>query len=384
MCSHKILQPYASNPDKTRGRMYPEKESRHRSAFQRDRDRIIHASAFRRLKHKTQVFVENEGDYYRTRLTHSLEVAQIARTCARHLGVNEDLSEAIALAHDLGHPPFGHAGEEILNKLGTTYGGFDHNIQAMRIVTKLEAHYAAFDGLNLCWETRDGLVKHNGALANPTSILEKICNNHHIDLKGFSSIEAQIAALADDIAYNTHDIDDGLRAKFFTLDELQDIRLLQPAFKEVDKMYPDLSHTRRHHEIVRRLYGYLVEDLLRETQDRLTRYNIKTVHDVRCSNVPVVAFSQKMTDDLEQLRTFLFHRMYRHYTVNRMTGKATRIISGLYQSFMETPHILPPEWAHSVAISVSTAHKARVVIDYIAGMTDRYAIKEYQSIIEPI
>lgn len=372
------------DPAQTRGRLFPEDESKHRSAFQRDRDRIIHSGAFRRLKHKTQVFVEHEGDYYRTRLTHSLEVAQIARTCARDLGLNEDLAEAIALAHDLGHAPFGHAGEDVLNALAAEHGGFDHNIQSIRIVTKLEHRYADFDGLNLCWETLDGLVKHNGPLLNPPPLLRKICETYQIPLHGYSSLEAQVAALSDDIAYNTHDIDDGLRAGLFTFEDLKILDLLVPALEEVDAAYPDLAPNRRQHEVLRRVFGCLVEDMLIHTKAQLADYKITTLEDVRQMSMPLVSFSGKMFENLQQLRAFLSERMYQHYKVKRMSGKAVRILETLYENFVKNPQILPPEWAQNVAICATKADKVRVIVDYIAGMTDRYAIREYQSIVEPI
>jgi dGTPase len=378
------LQLYGCDPAATKGRFHPEPESLHRSPHQRDRDRIIHSTAFRRLKHKTQVFVEHEGDYYRTRLTHSLEVAQIARTCARYLGLNEDLAEAIALAHDLGHPPFGHAGEEVLNELAREYGGFDHNIQSMRVVTKLEYRYAEFDGLNLTWETLDGLVKHNGALKNPSAVFTALCQRYNIPLAGYSSLEAQVAALADDIAYNTHDIDDGLHAGIFEFDDLRDINILQPAFREVDAKYPDLNKSRRQHEVLRRVFGYLVEDLLLETKKRLQEYQITNADDVRQMPNAVGAFSEEMMRDLQQLRRFLLERMYRHYKVQRMSLKAKHVITALYENFVKDPNIMPPEWAQRVAFCETKADKVRVVVDYIAGMTDRYAIKEYQSILESI
>src|SRR5436190_985954 len=323
---------YASKPEASRGRLYPEPEHAMRSPFQRDRDRIIHSTAFRRLKHKTQVFVYHEGDHFRTRLTHSLEVAQIARAIARALGLDEDLAEALALAHDLGHTPFGHAGEEALNDEMRPFGGFSHNDQTLRILTSLERGYAEFDGLNLTWETLEGTVKHNGPLVGPgierpvpPSITE-YDRQHSLGLDTFAGPEAQIAALADDIAYNNHDIDDGLRAGLFAVADLAEVPLVGPVFAEVAARYPGLDETRLIHESIRRLIDRMVRDLVAETRGRLVESGVKTVEEVRRLGVPMAGFSPQMRNHDRALKRFLSERMYRHYRVNRMSSKARRLV----------------------------------------------------------
>ena len=346
------LQPYAVDPRNSRGRLVDEEESAHRSPHQRDRDRILHSAAFRKLKHKTQVFVAHEGDYYRTRLTHSLEVAQIARSAARTLGLNEDLAEAVALAHDLGHTPFGHAGETALDHLMAPFGGFDHNAQAMRVVTKLEKRYALFDGLNLTWETLEGLVKHNGPLLAeagssidvlPFAIREYAAQND-LELHTRASLEAQIAALADDIAYNNHDFDDGLRAGFFTLDEIIDLPLIGGMIREVDRLYPGLDPTRRSHEALRRMFGAMVEDMLSETTRRVDDVAPKTAEAVRDHPTALAGFSGEIEASFTEIRKFLFQRMYRHFRVNRMMDKAKRAIEDMFPRFLDQPDLLPDEW----------------------------------------
>jgi dGTPase len=373
--------PYASNPGKTRGRLHPEPESDMRSPFQRDRDRIIHSTAFRRLKHKTQVFVYHEGDHYRTRLTHSLEVAQIARTVARALGLDEDLAEAVGLAHDLGHTPFGHAGEEALNAEMQLYGGFSHNDQTLRILTRLERRYAEFDGLNLCWETLEGTVKHNGPLteARPPSIGE-YDRRHSLELDTYPGPEAQVAALADDIAYNNHDIDDGLRASLFAIADLADVPLVGPVFDEVARGYPGIDESRLTHEAIRRLIDRMVRDLIAETRRRLADSGVKSVDEVRCLGRPVAAFSDEMRNHDRALKRFLFERMYRHYRVNRMSSKARRVVRELFQLFMAEPECLPGEWR--APEDGSEAATARVVADYLAGMTDRFALDEHRRLFD--
>ncbi|MCL4151676.1 UNVERIFIED_CONTAM: hypothetical protein GTU68_042045, partial [Idotea baltica] len=332
------LQSYAVNPLHTRGRLVPETESAHRSAHQRDRDRILHSAAFRKLKHKTQVFVAHEGDYYRTRLTHSLEVAQIARSAARTLRLNEDLAEAVALAHDLGHTPFGHAGETALDELMAPYEGFDHNAQALRVVTSLEQRYALFDGLNLTWETLEGLVKHNGPLLAGADA--------SADALPFAirDLEAQIAALADDIAYNNHDFDDGLRAGFFALEDIAELPLIGPAIGKVDALYPGLDATRRSHEALRRVFSAMVEDLLSETTRRVTELAPKTPEAVRDHPAALAGFSEDMEASFKAIREFLFARMYRHFRVNRMMGKAKRVIETMFPLLFEHPNLLPEDW----------------------------------------
>ena len=379
--------PYAVHPQETRGRLYREPESPTRSVFQRDRDRIIHSTAFRRLEYKTQVFVNHEGDHYRTRLTHSLEVAQIARSVSRALGLNEDLAEAVALAHDLGHTPFGHAGEEALDEAMRPFGGFEHNDQTLRILTKLERHYAEFDGLNLTWEALEGTVKHNGPLVGaaakrpvPPSIAAYV-RDHDLELATWPSAEAQVAALADDIAYNNHDIDDGLRAYLFTVADLDEIPLVGPVFREVRERYPNLDGPRLVHESIRRLIDRMAADLLAETRRRIADARLKSVADVRSLGAATVAFSETMRANDRALKAFLFERMYRHYRVNRMSSKARRIVRELFQLLHQEPQCLPTEWRQQGDGS-GTAVTARVVADYIAGMTDRFALDEHARLFD--
>jgi dGTPase len=372
------LAPYSSRPEESRGRLHAEPESPTRTAFQRDRDRIIHSTAFRRLQYKTQVFVSHEGDHYRTRLTHSLEVAQIARSIARALGLNEDLAEALALAHDLGHTPFGHAGEEALDAAMKRHGGFSHNDQTVRILTRLERRYAAFDGLNLTWETLEGTVKHNGPLARtalPSTIAEYV-TRHDLELATWPSAEAQVAAHADDIAYNNHDIDDGLRAQLFTVKDLADLPLVGPVFAEVEARHPGIEEPRLVHEAIRRLIDRMVNDLVDETRRRIAAARIETVADIRALGRPVVAFSEPMRANDRALRAFLMERMYRHYRVSRMASKAKRIVGELYALFSAEPLCLPTEWRAQTK-GPDAAETARTVGDYIAGMTDRFALDEH-------
>ncbi len=323
--------PYATLPEESRGRRFAEEPSRHRSEFQRDRDRIIHSSAFRRLKHKTQVFVEHEGDYYRTRLTHSIEVAQVARTLARVLGLNEELAEAVALAHDLGHPPFGHTGEDELQRLMAPWGGFDHNAQAIKIVTRLEAHYADFDGLNLTWETLEGIAKHNGPVtgAVPYALAEYDAG-HDLELDTYASAEAQVAAISDDIAYNNHDLADGLRAGLFTLEDLRALPLIGPCVAAVDARWPGLAAGRREHEALRRFFGLLVEDVLATSRARLAEAEPASAEAVRRLGRPVVRFSDATFAELKAIRDFLYRRMYRHWAVQRMRRKARLVVEALF------------------------------------------------------
>jgi dGTPase len=378
--------PYASNPENSRGRLYPEPESDMRSPFQRDRDRIIHSTAFRRLKHKTQVFVYHEGDHYRTRLTHSLEVAQIARTAARALGLEEDLAEAVGLAHDLGHTPFGHAGEEALNAEMQPYGGFSHNDQTLRILTRLERRYAGFDGLNLSWETLEGTVKHNGPLrgpladrAVPPSIAE-YDGVHPLALDTYPGPEAQIAALADDIAYNNHDLDDGLRAGLFTIADLAEVPLVGPVFAEVARHHPGIDESRLIHESIRRVIDRMVRDLVAETRRRLADSGARDVDAVRARVEPVASFSDEMRNHDRALKRFLFERMYRHYRVNRMSSKARRVVRELFQLFLAEPECLPAEWC--ALTGGSGPETARIVADYLAGMTDRFALDEHRRLFD--
>jgi dGTPase len=381
------LAPYASKPQQSRGRLYPEPEHSTRSAFQRDRDRIIHSTAFRRLTHKTQVFVYHEGDHYRTRLTHSLEVAQIARTISRALGLDEDLAETLALAHDLGHTPFGHAGEEALNAEMARFGGFSHNDQTLRILTRLERRYAEFDGLNLTWESLEGTVKHNGPLRGagierqvPPTIAE-YDNCHPLALETFPSTEAQVAALADDIAYNNHDIDDGLRAGLFAVPDLADVPLVGPVFHGVASRYPGTEEPRLIHESIRRVIDRMVGDLIGETSRRLADSAPGSVDEVRALNAPIVDFSDEMRRNDRALKEFLFERMYRHHRVNRMSSKAHSVVHDLFTLYLAEPQCLPREW-RELAAGPNDRLTARIAADYLAGMTDRFALDEHHRLFD--
>ncbi len=383
-----MLLPFACQPDASKGRLWPERLSSFRSPFQRDRDRIIHSSAFRRLKHKTQVFVEHEGDYYRTRLTHTIEVAQVARTIAGVLGLNTDLAEAVALAHDLGHTPFGHTGEDAMERLMAPYGGFDHNAQALRIVTKLERHYADFDGLNLTWETLEGIAKHNGPVIGPNAdakhagplpyALAEVNALWDLDLHTHASAEAQVAAIADDVAYSHHDLHDGLRSGLFTEADLMELPVTGPAFEEVDRTYPGLEKMRRRHEALRRVFGRMVEDVIAVAQNRLASAQPKSVDDIRHMGTTVIRFSKPLYQDLKAVRSFLFHRMYRAPSVMEVRAEVTRKLDDLFPLFLQRPDLLPPEWQADLAAATDQTALARVVADYVAGMTDRFAIQEHQ------
>jgi dGTPase len=381
------LASYACRPEESRGRLHPEPESASRSVFQRDRDRIIHSTAFRRLQYKTQVFVVHEGDHYRTRLTHSLEVAQIARSISRALGLNEDLAEALALAHDLGHTPFGHAGEDALGAAMERFGGFGHNDQTFRILTRLERRYAGFDGLNLTWETLEGTVKHNGPLTGgagakplPGTIAEYVMG-HDLELATWPGAEAQVAAMSDDIAYNNHDIDDGLRAGLFAVRDLAEVPMVGPVLAEVSRHHPGLEEPRLIHEAIRRVIDRMVADLSAESRRRLGEARVKNVADIRALAAPVVGFSAAMTAEARGLRAFLFERMYRHYRVNRMASKARRIVRELFQLLLAEPQCLPTEWRQHVDGPGQPA-TARIVADYIAGMTDRFALDEHYRLFD--
>jgi len=382
------LAPYATLPWQSRGRLHAESEAPSRSPFQRDRDRIIHSTAFRRLKHKTQVFVYHEGDHYRTRLTHSLEVAQIARTICRVLRLDEDLGEAVALAHDLGHTPFGHAGEEALDSVMKPYAGFDHNAQTLRILTKLEDRYAEFNGLNLTWETLEGAVKHNGpllkearALADLPAAIVEYCQDHDLELDGHAGPEAQVAALSDDIAYNNHDIDDGLRAGLFEVKDLLELPLVGEMFSIVGQKYPGIDQTRLIHEAVRRVINAMVEDVLRESRRRLQEVKPTSVADIRALGRPVVAFSERMAATDRTVKTFLYKRMYEHWKLNRSHSKARRVVVDLFELLFAEPNCLPSPWREKAELAQPHA-RARVVADYIAGMTDRYALDEHRRLFD--
>jgi dGTPase len=363
------LAPYAVSAS-AQGRRFAEPAPQGRSEFQRDRDRIIHSGAFRRLEYKTQVFVNHEGDLFRTRLTHSIEVAQIGRSIARRLALNEDLVEAVSLAHDLGHTPFGHAGQEALNACMKDHGGFEHNLQSLRVVDVLEERYAAFDGLNLCFETREGILKHCSPehAAQLGEVGERFLNDRR------PSLEAQIANLADEIAYNNHDVDDGLRSGLLTLEQLASVRLFARHLEEVRTAYPGLAERRVVHETVRSMIGTLVTDLIAQTEQHIRTYAPQSVDDVRAAP-PLVAFSAEMHELNRELKAFLRTHLYRHYRVMRMSAKARRIIGDLFQAFMEDPRLLPPQFNPQ-----SESGRARSVADYIAGMTDRYAIREHRRI----
>ncbi|GGG75563.1 deoxyguanosinetriphosphate triphosphohydrolase-like protein [Salipiger pallidus] len=383
----KKIEPYACDPADSRGRRFPEEESAFRSCFQRDRDRIIHSSAFRRLKHKTQVFVEHEGDFYRTRLTHSIEVAQVARTMANALGLNTDLTEAVALAHDLGHTPFGHTGEDALHELMAPYGGFDHNAQALHIVTSLERHYADFDGLNLTWDTLEGIAKHNGPLlplkdgeALPVT-LAAYNDVHDLELHTHASGEAQVAALSDDVAYNNHDLQDGLRAGLFTEDEICEMALIRPAYDEVDRLYPGLDPYRRRHEALRRVFGFMVSDVIDTSAERLATLKPQSAADIRHMGQPVICFSDEMWQQIREIRQFLFTRMYRAPSVVEIRTRVTQVVRDLFPIYMQDPSHLPQRWRREIEEVRSEAELARLVADYIAGMTDRFALQAHERLM---
>jgi dGTPase len=371
---------YACDPERSRGRLVAEPPSRTRSAFRRDCDRVIHSTSFRRLKHKTQVFVFHEGDHYRTRLTHSLEVAQIARALARQLGLDEDLTETLALAHDLGHPPFGHAGERALDACMKGYGGFDHNAQTLRMVTALEQRYPDFDGLNLTWEALEGIVKHNGPLGDPIPPgIAGFNATFDLELRTYASLEAQVAAIADDIAYDAHDIDDGLRAGLFTVDDLREMPLTAAMIAAIDRHYPGLDDIRRGAELVRELISYLIADVAAEAQHRLDLVKPMSAHDVRCHDGPLIGFSAAASQAEATIKSFLWRRMYRAERVMRVMRDAERIVAQLFRRYMDDPMTLPPEWR--VEGDDEGAH-ARRIGNFIAGMTDRFALTEHHRLFD--
>ena len=382
------LMPYAVQRAEGRGRrLHAEPESLTRSPWQRDRDRVVHSSGFRRLQYKTQVFINHEGDFFRTRLTHSLEVAQVARSMARYLRLDEDLTEAVALAHDLGHTPFGHAGEDALARHMQPYGGFDHNAQALRQVMLLERRYLAFDGLNLTWETLEGLAKHNGPVRRPSERLAEVDALFPLDLGGYASAEAQVAALADDIAYHGHDLDDGVKSGLLALDDLVDVPLVGQALAEARTLAADLPRSdtrtlqRIRHEMVRRVIHALVSDVLVCTRARLADLAPRSVEDIRAANAPVVAFGAAMEEANKGIRKFLFARLYRHWKVNRMTHKARRVTGELFTTLTESPNLLPAEWQQRMG-GEDKAAVHRTVADYVASMTDRYAMEEHRRLTD--
>jgi dGTPase len=377
---------YAETPAASRGRQHPGAESRTRTPFARDRDRIIHCTAFRRLKEKTQVFVAHEGDHYRTRLTHSLEVAQIARSLSTALGLDNDLAETIALAHDLGHPPFGHAGEDQIDESMKPYGGFDHNVQTFRVVAKLEHRYPDYEGLNLTWETLEGVIKHNGPVTEKLSrpswnMVRQFDASYDLKLGTWASAEAQVAAVADDIAYNNHDVDDGLQAGLFQLNELLDVPLIGPILHGVRTERPDLDDRLTRLEAVRRMIGAMIDDVMGETLRRASDSGVASPDEVRALGHALVAFSPDMNEDLARLRAFLMERMYRHWKVNRTRSQARRIIAEMFSLFMSEPEVMPTEW-FARSQNRDEIGRARVVCDYIAGMTDRYAIEEHRKLFQ--
>jgi dGTPase len=386
------MSPLAADPQVSKGRLQPEPASPTRSAFQRDRDRIVHSSAFRRLAHKTQVFVHHEGDHFRTRLTHTIEVAQLARALARPFGLDADLAEAVALGHDLGHTPFGHAGEDALDACLHDHGGFDHNSHGLKIVTELERHYADFDGLNLAWETLEGLVKHNGPLLDaqgapaarwrerglpePIRVFDQ---RWPLALAQWPSLEAQAAALADDIAYNAHDIDDGLRAGLFALEDIRAVPWLAALVDEIEARHPGLEEGRKIHELSRRVITRFVEDALAETAARLKADRVETAQDARRAARALVAFSPQMSAAERDIKAFLFPRMYRHPQVNRMRADADKIVRALYSAYAQRPQEATAFWrARGERVGLE-----RAAAEYVAGMTDRFALGEYRRLFDP-
>ncbi|NNE21148.1 MAG: deoxyguanosinetriphosphate triphosphohydrolase [Rhizobiales bacterium] len=389
-----LMASYACKVVESRGRFTQEPDAPPRTSYQRDRDRIVHSAAFRRLKHKTQVFVFHEGDHFRTRLTHSLEVAQVARSIGRALGLDEDLTEALALAHDLGHTPFGHAGERELDMCMEEFGGFDHNAQALRIVTSLERRYATFDGLNLTWETLEGLVKHNGPLIDaegqplghyaerglPAAISD-FAHAGELELSTFATAEAQAAAIADDIAYNAHDIDDGLRAGLFDIIDLGDVPLAGEALSDVLGTWPMLDRTRQIHETVRRVLSWMIADVIAATGQRVTKHKITSTDDVRNHDQPLVTFDAQMAEKNRVLQSFLRHRMYKHDRILEIMSRARRVVRDLFNAYMSEPKLLPQGWQeHGYAGDDSDF--ARQVCDFIAGMTDRYALEQHKRLFD--
>jgi dGTPase len=379
-----IDAPYASDPAASRGRLHRHADGETRGprdAFQRDRDRIIHSVPFRRLRHKTQVFVAPDGDHFRVRLTHSLEVAQIGRTLARALGLNEDLTEALCLAHDIGHPPFGHSGEDALQEAMAQAGGFDHNAHTLRLLTRLETPYPLHPGLNLSWETLEGLAKHNGPVAEPTWALAEANAEFPLDLGTWPSLEAQIAAISDDIAYDNHDIDDGLRAGLFGLDDLLQVPFVARHWEEVRRRYPGLGSDLLVPELIRDQIGRMVNDVLEETRRRIAASGIETADDVRYAGRPLTGFSVAMAEEERQLKTFLYARMYRSAPVLEIQREAKKLLGGLFAAYKSDPRLLPEDWRTGEGDPPALTRR---IGDFIAGMTDRYAINRYRELIGPV
>lgn len=376
-----MLASYACDPEKTLGRLYPEKPTSYRNAFQRDKDRIIHSNAFRRLEYKTQVFVNHEGDHYRNRLTHSIEVASIARSISDALSLSADLAETISLAHDIGHTPFGHAGEDALDECMKDFGGFCHNAHSIKLLTSLEQRYGAYSGLNLTWEVLEGMTKHNGPVTGDIAeVIVSYDKLHKLDLGNYSSGEAQVSALSDDIAYNGHDIEDSVRAGLISFDDLSEVKILAKYIEEVRSDFPNLHIHRQVYELIRHLNHHFVDDLLANTFKNLSKHNIKTIQDIRNLGMPIVSFSEDAYKDFGEIKKFLFSKVYRHEKVVMMTFKARRVVAKLFDLYMNFPEAMRGDWRNLVEGETKDAKRARVVADYIAGMTDRYAIREYQAL----
>lgn len=375
-----MLKQYACDPLATKGRLYPEQTTPYRNQFQRDKDRIIHTNAFRRLQYKTQVFINHEGDHYRNRLTHSIEVSGVARSLARALGFCEDLAECVALSHDLGHTPFGHAGEDALDAAMSGYGGFCHNAHSIKLLTSIEKRYAAYNGINLTWEVLEGTAKHNGPVIKDVPLAITEYNKlHPLDLDKYASGEAQIASLSDDIAYHCHDLEDGIRAKLFTLEDLNEIYILRDILKNIHDKFPHESDNCKIYEIVRELAHILINDLVAQTEANIKIYSISSEDDIRNLGRPVISFSEKINNILAEIKTFLFKKVYRHPKVALVTYRCKIVVTKLFNVYFENPQCLPFEWQQKIVNGDDTS-KARVIADYIAGMTDRYAIKEYNSL----
>jgi len=374
-----MLADYAAQESSSRGRQYPEPAPAHRSEYQRDRDRIIHCAAFRRLEYKTQVFVNHEGDLFRTRLTHSIEVAQIGRSIARALGLNEDLTEAIALAHDLGHTPFGHSGQDALNECMRDYGGFEHNLQSLRVVDVLEERYAEFPGLNLTFETREGILKHC-SLMNARQLGE--LGKRFLE-KTQPGLEAQLANVADEIAYNNHDVDDGLRSGLLTVEPLRQVRLFAEQYDEVRRRYPDIPSRRAIYETVRRMINCVVTDLIDNSGRQIEAAGVRSIEDVRRQAAPLIGFHAEIREKSQELKRFLRKNLYAHERVARMMGEAAKVIRELFEAFMQDPRRLPPQYQDKLREREGMAERARIVADYIAGMTDRYAMREHARLFSP-
>ncbi len=388
MSNQNILSSFACSFNKTKGRFFHEEDDKYRTCFQRDRDRIIHSGAFRKLEYKTQVFVNYQGDYYRTRLTHSLEVAQVARSICKRLGLNEDIAEAISLAHDLGHTPFGHAGEDALNEVTKNFIGFDHNVQSLRILTYLEQRYIHFDGINLTWEVLEGIAKHNGPLLGSNAkslttnqLMLEYHDKYDLKLEEFSNAEAQVAAISDDIAYNAHDLDDGLRAKFFTIEDIFTLPLFGKLLQEILDKHPDLPKNKVIYEFLRRMISLMIQDIVTQAQSNISTYSIKTSEDIRKLDKSLVHFSPEVAAYNRELKKFLSDKVYRHYKINRVTSKAKRIVKDLFEIFQNEPNILPTEWG-KIALDADEKKRSIIVCDYIAGMTDRFAIQEHGRIFD--